>query len=247
MDTQRSKVTRRNALALCDLGSSAYPLRNKKNEFMKVIVTGASGMVGEGVMLTCLSHPDITEVLVVGRRSCGHTHPKLKEILHKDFYDLSPIRQQLQGYDACYFCLGVSSIGMNEADYTKVSHDLTLHFANTVVNPGMTFTYVSGAGTDSNGRQMWQRVKGKTEDDLAKLPFKQFFAFRPGGMTLAPGQKNEYSGFKYFEWILYVLKFFAKNSVSKLREVGLAMIRVTQNGYPKRTLEVSDINKVGKE
>lgn len=214
---------------------------------MRVIVTGASGMVGEGVMLTCLSHPDVTEVLVVGRRPCGHTHPKLKEVLHKDFYDLSPVKEKLQGYDACFFCLGVSSIGMKEPEYTRLTHTLTLHFANTVVNPKMTFTYVSGTHTDRNGKQMWQRVKGRTEDDLAKLPFKQFFAFRPAGMTLAPGQKNEYRGFKYFEWLLWVMKAFSPNSVSKLREVGLAMIRVAQNGYPKRDLEVSDINKVGKE
>jgi len=204
-------------------------------------------MVGEGVMLTCLSHPDIDQVLVVGRRSCGHTHPKLKEILHKDFYDLDPIKDQLKGYDACYFCLGVSSVGMNEAAYSKVTYDLTLNFAKTVMNPGMTFTYVSGAHTNTNGKQMWQRVKGRTEDDLMKLPFKQVFAFRPGGMTIVPGQKNELKAYAYFAWLLHVVKFFSKNSVSKLREVGLAMIRVTQNGYSKKVLEVSDINKVGKE
>lgn len=214
---------------------------------IRAIVTGASGMVGEGVMLTCLEHPDVKEVLVVGRRPCGHTHPKLKEIVHKDFYDLSAIAGQLKGYNACYFCLGVSSVGMNEEQYTKLTHTLTLHFANTVVNPEMTFTYVSGTGTNSNGRQMWQRVKGRTEDDLAKLPFKQFFAFRPGGMTIVRGQKNEYKGFKYFQWILSVVKLFAPNAVSKLGDVGRAMINVTKNGYSKRNLEVSDINKVGKE
>lgn len=213
---------------------------------MRVIVTGASGMVGEGVMLTCLSHPDIEEVLFVGRRSSGHTHPKLKEVIHKDFYDLSPVKDKLQGYDACYFCLGVSSIGMNEADYTKVTHDLTLHFANTVINPKMTFTYVSGMDTKRDGKQMWQRVKGKTEDDLAKLPFKQYFSFRPGGMTLAPGQKNHPKIFNYLGWLLPVIKVFAKNAISTLPDVGRAMINVTKNGYPKRDLEVSDINKVGK-
>jgi uncharacterized protein YbjT (DUF2867 family) len=214
---------------------------------MRVIVTGASGMVGEGVMLTCLNHPDITEVLVVGRRPCGHTHPKLKEILHNDFYNLAPIWEKLQDYDACYFCLGTSSIGMDEPKYTKVTHDLTLHFAETVVNPKMTFTYLSGAHTLRDGKQMWQRVKGKTEDDLAKLPFKQYFSFRPGGMTLAPGQKNQPKAFNYFAWILYVVKAFSKNAISTLTDVGNAMINVTKNGYPKRDLEVSDINKVGKE
>lgn len=203
-------------------------------------------MVGEGVMLTCLDHPRISEVLVVGRRPCGHNHPKLKEIIHKDFYNLTPIEEQLRGYDACYFCLGVSSIGMNEANYSKVTYDLTLNFAKTVGNPGMTFTYVSGAHTNSNGKQMWQRVKGRTEDDLSKLPFKQFFAFRPGAMTIVPGQKNELSAYKYFAWMFPVVKLFSKNSVSTLRDVGLAMINVTENGYPKRTLEVSDINSVAK-
>ena len=212
---------------------------------MKVIVTGASGMVGEGVMLTCLGHPDIEQVLVVGRRPCGHTHPKLKEIIHKDFYDLSAIKDQLQGYDACYFCLGVSSVGMNEADYSKVTHDLTLNFAKTVVNPGMTFTYVSGAHTDSNGKQMWQRVKGRTEDDLAKLPFKKFFAFRPGGMTIVNGQKNQLKLYNYIGWILPVMKAISPNSVSKLEDVGKAMINVTKKAYEKRVLEVSDINRVG--
>src|ERR1044072_1483505 len=150
---------------------------------IKAIVTGASGMVGEGVMLTCLSHPDVEQVLVVGRRPCGHTHSKLKEIIHKDFYDLSSIKDQLRGYNACYFCLGVSSVGMSEADYSKVTYDLTMNFARTVANAEMTLTYVSGAHTDANGKQMWQRVKGRTEIDLMNLPLKKFFAFRPGGMT----------------------------------------------------------------
>jgi len=214
---------------------------------LRIIITGASGMVGEGVMLTCLNHPDVEQVLVVGRRPCGHTHPKLKEIIHKDFYDLSPIKDQLQGYNACYFCLGVSSVGMNEADYSKVTYDLTLNFAKTVVNPEMTFTYVSGAHTNSNGKQMWQRVKGRTEDDLAKLPFKRFFAFRPGGMTIVKGQKNQLKLYNYLGWILPVMKALSPNSVSKLEDVGRAMINVTKNGYGKTVLEVSDINKVGKE
>ena len=214
---------------------------------MKIIVTGASGMVGEGVMLTCLDHPDVEQVLVVGRRACGHKHPKLKEIIHKDFYDLSSIKDQLQGYDACYFCLGVSSIGMKEPEYAKVTHDLTLNFAKTVMNPGMTLTYVSGAQTDINGKQMWQRVKGRTEDDLSKLPLKRFFAFRPGGMTIVPGQKNQPKIYNYIGWILPVMKALSPNSVSKLSDVGRAMINVTKNGYSKGVLEVSDINKVGKE
>ncbi|MGN6292981.1 MAG: NAD-dependent epimerase/dehydratase family protein, partial [Chitinophagaceae bacterium] len=151
---------------------------------MKVIITGTTGMVGEGVLHVCLQDPRIESVLIINRKTLGRTHPKLKEILHADFYDLSAIENDLRGYDACFFCLGVSSIGMKEPDYYKVTYTLTLHVANTLVrlNPGMSFSYISGAGTDSSekGRSMWARVKGKTENDLMKLPFRQVFAFRPG-------------------------------------------------------------------
>jgi len=215
---------------------------------IRAIVTGASGMVGEGVMLTCLDHPDVEKVLVIGRRPCGHTHPKLEEILHKDFFNLSAIEDQLTGYNACYFCLGVSSVGMKEEEYNKMTYVLTMHVATTLVkhNPDMTFCYVSGAHTDSTekGRQMWARVKGRTENDLMKLPFKQVFAFRPGAMTPTPGAKNVLKAYSYVGWLIPVIKVFFPNSVSKLGQVGLAMIRVTQNGYSKKILEVSDINAI---
>lgn len=215
---------------------------------IRAIVTGASGMVGEGVLRECLNHPDVEQVLVIGRRPCGHTHPKLKEILHKDFFDLSPIEGQLKGYNACYFCLGVSSVGMKEEEFNKLTYVLTMHAANTIVkhNADMTFCYVSGAHTDSTekGKTMWARVKGKTENDLMKLPFKQVFAFRPGAMTPTPGLKNVLSAYKYIGWLMPVIKFFSPNSVSKLSQVGQAMIKVTQNGYSKKILEVSDINSM---
>jgi hypothetical protein len=213
---------------------------------IRAIVTGASGMVGEGVMLTCLDHPDVEQVLVIGRRPCGHTHPKLREILHKDFFDVSPIEDQLKGYNACYFCLGVSSVGMKEEEYTRLTYVLTMHVATVLArhNPDMTFCYVSGAQTDSTekGRQMWARVKGRTENDLMKLPFRQVFAFRPGAMTPTPGAKNVLKAYKYVGWLMPVLKAIFPNSVSKISQVALAMIKVTQNGYSKKILEVSDIN-----
>ena len=138
-------------------------------------------MVGKGVLLECLEDENISEVLLVNRQPIGMQHPKLKELIHKDFYELSPIKERLQGYDACFFCLGVSVIGMTEEQYSRVTHDLTIHFAETVINPGMTFIYVSGTGTDSTeqGRSMWARVKGRTENALLKMPFKAAYMFRP--------------------------------------------------------------------
>jgi hypothetical protein len=215
----------------------------------RAIVTGASGMVGEGVMITCLNNTDVEQVLVIGRRPCGHTHPKLKEILHKDFFNLASIENELRGYNACYFCLGVSSVGMKEDEYTRMTYTLTMHVAQTLVkqNPNMTFCYVSGAHTDSTekGGQMWARVKGRTENDLMKLPFKQVFAFRPGGIRALPGQKNILKIYNYMGWLLPVFGLFFKNSVSRIEHIGRAMINVTKNGYPKKILEVSDINSVG--
>lgn len=217
---------------------------------IRAIVTGASGMVGEGILHECLLHPDVESVMVVGRRPCGTVHPKLKEILHSDFFNLDPIAGELSGYNACYFCLGVSSIGMKEPEYTRLTHDLTLNFANTVskLNDDMTFCYVSGGSTDSTeqGKSMWARVKGKTENDLMKLPFKQAFMFRPGYMHSTPGMKNTLPAYKYFSWLYPLLKVITPNFVSTLADVGKAMIRVTLNGYEKKILEVKDINAVGK-
>jgi hypothetical protein len=212
---------------------------------IRAIVTGASGMVGEGVLLECLNNPDIESVLVVGRRHCGTTHPKLKEVLHSNFFDLSPIANQLTGYNACYFCLGVTSIGKKEPEYTQMTYTLTMHMAEILSkqNADMTFCYVSGSGTDSSekGRSMWARVKGKTENDLMKLPFKQVFAFRPAFMKATPGQKNLLPAYKYFSWMYPILKVIAPNTASTLAQVGQAMIQATQKGYHTNVIEVKDI------
>ena len=217
---------------------------------MKVIITGATGMVGEGVLHECLQHPQVEAVLVVGRRACGVSHPKLKEILHSDFFDLSSVEAQLAGYDACFFCLGVSSVGMNEADFTHMTHTLTLHFAETVCrqNPAMTFGYISGSGTDSTeqGRLMWARVKGKTENDLMRLPFKRAYAFRPGYIHPTPGLKNTLPYYKYFTWLYPVLRALLPGMVSTLKEMGLAMINSALYGYDKQVLEVRDIVTLAK-
>ena len=215
---------------------------------IKAIVTGASGMVGEGVLHECLQINDVEGVLVIGRKSCGHIHPKLKEIVRTNLYDLSEIEDQLKGYNACYFCLGMSSVGVKEPEFTKVTYDLTMRFAQTVskLNSGMTFCYVSGRGTNENGKQMWQRVKGKTETDLTKLSFKQVYNFRPGIMKPTKGLKNTLSLYKWMGWLLPIINIISPKSVLTLKQVGDAMINVTLRGYEKNILEVSDINALSK-
>jgi hypothetical protein len=212
---------------------------------IKAIITGATGMVGEGVMHECLLHPDVEEVLIINRKPSGFTHPKLKEVIHSDFLNISSIENKLVGYNACYFCLGVSSIGMNEADYTKMTYMLTMHVAEALsrLNTDMTFCYVSGASTDSTekGKSMWARVKGKTENDLAKLPFKAEYNFRPGYMHPTKGLKNTQKYYTYLSWLYPFLRLFFSKHLLTLKDVGLAMIHVTQKGYTKNVLEVSDI------
>lgn len=211
---------------------------------IRVIITGATGMVGEGALHECLNHPDVEKILVINRKRCDVTHPKLQEIIHNDFHNLTPIESQLGGYNACFFCLGVSSIGMKEPEYKHLTYDLTMHVAQTLVkiNPGMTFCYVSGAATDSTekGRQMWARVKGKTENDLMKLPFKKVHCFRPGYMQPTPGLKNTLPMYKYMTWTYPFLRIVFPGSTSTLAELGQAMIMCAQNDVSKQILEVKD-------
>jgi uncharacterized protein YbjT (DUF2867 family) len=217
---------------------------------LHVIITGATGMVGEGVLHECLLDPEVEEVLVINRRMCGVSHPKLKEIIHNNFYDLSAIEDQLQRYNACFFCLGVSSIGLNEEKYHRLTYDLTLHVAETLVklNPGMVFCYVSGAGTDSTekGRSMWARVKGKTENRLLQLPFKKAYMFRPGFMQPTKGQKNTLKFYAAITWLYPALRSLFPNHVCSLKEVGIAMINAVKKGYQKSVLEVKDIVALAK-
>ncbi|MFB9274993.1 NAD-dependent epimerase/dehydratase family protein [Cohnella cellulosilytica] len=212
---------------------------------MKVLVTGVTGMVGEGVLLECLNDPGIERALVVNRKPCGLSHPKLTEIIHEDFFDLSPIADRLAGLDACLFCLGVSSVGMSEEEYTRKTYDLTLNMAGLLAknNPDMAFCYVSGAGTDGTerGRSMWARVKGRTENDLLKLPFRAAYMFRPGYLHPTPGAANTHRYYRLMSWIYPVLRRLLPNQVSTLRELGVAMIRAAGAGYDKPVLEVKDI------
>ena len=217
---------------------------------IKVIITGATGMVGEGVLHECLQHNDVEQVLLVNRKSYGLTHPKLKEILHADFYNLSAIKEQLSGYDACFFCLGVSSVGMKEPEYSHLTYDLTMHFAETLSkqNNNMTFCYISGAATDSTeqGKSMWARVKGKTENDLMKLPFKAVYNFRPGALVPTKGLKNTLVYYKYFAWLIPIIKLLAPKHICSLRDLGIAMINAATKGFAKNILEVPDIIALSK-
>ncbi len=213
----------------------------------RIIITGATGYVGEGVLIECLASPAIDEVLVVGRKSCGRTHAKLKELLVKDFFSLSTGAEQLRGHDGCFYCAGVSSVGMNEADYTRATYDTTMAFAKALygASPGATFIYVSGAATDSTekGRLMWARVKGRTENELARIGFKQQYNFRPGIMTVTPGMRNP----KW--WMRSLVPVFAlvmPGSTCSMEQVGVAMINSVLKGYPKNVLEVKDIKALAK-
>jgi uncharacterized protein YbjT (DUF2867 family) len=212
---------------------------------IKAIITGATGMVGEGVLHECLQHSDVESVLVINRNPCGVKHEKIKEIIHNDLFDLSAIEDQLAGYNACYFCAGVSSVGKKEDEYTHITYDLTLNLADTLLklNPDMTFCYVSGVGTDSTekGRSMWARVKGKTENDLLKLPFKATYMFRPGYIQPTKGLKNAYKAYKIFTPFYPIWKLLFPNYVVTLEELGLSMINSTLYGSDKKILECRDI------
>lgn len=219
---------------------------------MKAILFGATGMVGQGVLRECLIDGGVTEVLSVGRSASGVQHAKLREILHQDFTDFSKIESELAGYDACFFCLGVSSIGMDPKRYRHLTYDVTMTAAKTLarLNPGMVFTYVTGKGTDSTeqGRLRWARVKGKTENDLLKLPFKAAYMFRPSGIQPLHGVTSK------TRWINAVYALTAPllswmvrhtpNQMTTSEQLGRAMIKVARDGYPKPILESVDINAV---
>ncbi|MBB5052415.1 uncharacterized protein YbjT (DUF2867 family) [Afipia massiliensis] len=220
---------------------------------MKVIVFGATGMVGQGVLRECLRDGDVTQVLTVGRAATGQPHPKLRELVHKDFLDFSAIENDITGYDACFFCLGVTSLGLDEERYRHLTYDITLAAARPLarLNPGMTFVYVTGASTDSTeqGRVMWARVKGKTENDLLKLPFKAAYMFRPGAIQPLHGVRSKTAWVQAIYVatapLLTLLHRVAPKYVTTSEKVGRAMLAVAKRGYPKPILEMDDINKAG--
>jgi uncharacterized protein YbjT (DUF2867 family) len=219
---------------------------------MKVILFGASGMVGQGVLRECLRDPAVTQVLSVGRSVSGQQDSKLSEIVRDNFLDYSDIESQLTGYDACFFCLGVSSVGMDPERYRHLTYDITMAAAKTLVrlNPGMVFTYVTGRSTDSTerGPVRWARVKGKTENDLLKLPFRAAYMFRPAAIQPLHGVRSKTA------WVnaIYVatapllswLHRIAPKYVTTTEQMGRAMISVARDGYPKPVLESEDINSL---
>lgn len=222
---------------------------------MRVMIFGATGMVGQGVLRECLRDPRVTHVLAVGRRPTGESHSKLAELVRRDFHDWSDADDTLADYDACFFTLGVSAAGMGEADYTRTTYDLTLAAATALarLNPGMTFVYVSGAGTDSTerGRMMWARVKGRTENALLRLPFKAAYMFRPGMIEPVDGVRPSNALYRRSYAMLGPVIALARrlfpSQVVTTAEVGRAMLRVAREGYPRSVLERGDIAAVARQ
>jgi uncharacterized protein YbjT (DUF2867 family) len=223
---------------------------NPREGYMNIILFGATGMVGQGVLRECLLDPEVAGVLVITRSATGVRDAKVREIVHRDFFDFSPIAEQLAGYDACLFCLGVSSAGMKEAEYRRLTYDMTIAAARAVVerNPGMTFIYVSGAGTDSTerGRSMWARVKGQTENELLRMPFKAAYMFRPGYIQPMHGIRSKTGWYRAMYAVvtpLYpLLQRLFPAQVTTTEQLGRAMVAVAKRGAPKRILETIDIS-----
>ena len=220
---------------------------------MNVIIFGATGMVGQGALRECLAAPDVEKVLTVGRTPTGLQHPKLRELVHADMYDYANVENELSDFDACFFCIGVTSSGMSEQKYTHLTYDMTLAVATTLVrlNPQMVFVYVSGAGADSSetSRVMWERVRGKTENALLKLPFRGVYIFRPG-MIQPVGVKSKTTSYRWFytltKPLLPLLRAVLPDQVLSTPQVGQAMLAAVRNGAPKRVLESPDINALSK-
>lgn len=221
---------------------------------MRVVIFGATGMVGQGVLRECLRDPQVTRVLAVGRRPTGLSDPKLVEHTRRDFFDWSDADDVLRGYDACFFTLGVSAAGMSEVDYTRMTYDLTLAAASALarLNPAMTFIYVSGAGTDSTerGRMMWARVKGRTENALLQLPFRAAYMFRPGMIEAVDGVRPSNAlyrrSYAVLGPVIGLMRRLFPRQVVTTAEVGRAMIRVAIDGHPSPVLERADIAAVAR-
>ena len=219
---------------------------------MNVVLFGATGMIGQGVLHECLVDPDVQRVVTVGRASTGQQHPKLREIVHADLFDLSAIERDLTGLDACFFCLGVTSAGMSEAEYMRVTYDLTMVAAQTLVrlNPQMTFVFVSGVGTDSSerGRTMWARVKGKAENALLRLPFKRAYMFRPGLIQPMHGIRSRTKAYRVFYAlaapIFPILKRLFPGTMTTTERLGQAMLAAAKHGAPEAILDTAAINRL---
>jgi uncharacterized protein YbjT (DUF2867 family) len=217
---------------------------------MRISLFGASGMVGQGVLRECLRDPDVDTVLLLGRSPIAQQHPKIRQISRPDLGDLVPVQDQLTDFDATFFCLGVSSAGMSEADYKRIIYDLTIRAARTLAeqNPGMTFIYVSGKGTDSteHGRLAWARVKGATENALLHMPFKAAYMFRPAAIRPMHGEQPKATSIrialKLMGWTIPLIQAITPNAVTTTERIGRAMLNAAKHGAPKTVLESADIN-----
>jgi len=215
----------------------------------KIILTGATGYVGEGVLLECLAHPAIEQVLLVTRKPYDGQHPKIRQCVVPDFLELDGIAGELSGYDACFYCAGVSSVGLSEAEYSRITLDTTIQFASRLagLNPQMTFCYVSGRNVSGRAeKSMWARVKWKTENALMELGFRQVYNFRAGFMKPTPGQQNVQTAYKLLAPLYPLWRVLFPAQVSTLRDVALAMIHSVLRGYPRPALEVTDIKSLAR-
>jgi nucleoside-diphosphate-sugar epimerase len=216
---------------------------------IKIVITGATGMVGEGVLLECLQNKNVEKVLSISRKAVGWNHPKLEELIVPDFMQLDAFRGQLKGFDACFYCAGISSVGLSEEEYTKITYDITLHLAGVLkeMNPGLVFNFVSGGHTDSSerGKVMWARVKGKTENALARLFPGREYNFRPALMRPVKGQKHVKGANRYIKVLFPLLNLFFPSC--SIGDIGKAMINAAMMGYSKNILEVKDIRRLASE
>lgn len=221
---------------------------------MKILIFGATGMVGQGALRECLLADDVVQVQTVIRTATGQQHPKLRELVQQDLFDYSGIEAELGNFDACFFCIGVPSSGMSEAQYTRLTHDLTLAAAQVLarLNPQMTFVYVSGAGADSSeiGKTMWARVRGRLENALQRLPFKAVYVFRPGIIQPLHGIRSKTGSYRWFytlsQPLLPLLRALMPNTVLSTEIVGRAMLAVARQGASKAVLKAADISALGR-
>jgi len=221
---------------------------------MKILIFGATGMVGQGALRECLLAEDVTLVQTIGRTAIGQQHSKLRELVHPDLFDYAGVEAELENFDACFFCIGVTSSGMTEAQYTRLTHDLTLVAAQVLarLNPQMTFVYVSGAGADSSetSKTMWARVRGRLENALQRLPFKAVYVFRPGIIQPLHGIRSKTGSYRWFYTLsrplLPLLRALMPNTVLSTEIVGRAMLAVARQGAPKTVLEAADISALGR-
>ncbi|GLU52920.1 NAD-dependent epimerase/dehydratase family protein [Dyadobacter frigoris] len=212
---------------------------------LKIILTGATGFVGEGVLLETLNHANVEEVLMVNRRHFDLQHPKLRELIVPDFMNPDAVAKHLSGYDACFFCAGISSAGMNELKYSHITYETTMQFAKVLLayNPDLVFNFVSGSHADSSekGKVMWARVKGKTENGLMKLPFRKEFNYRPGAMLPSEGQKNVKP---FYGFIVRTIAFLSPKRAVTFKEIAYSMVNAVVIGYSKQVLEIADIKEL---